>query len=144
MQLKPMCVIVLSLLVAACGAKQSNAAAHQAAESLLNTRQLMLGMVEPTSNAVFAAQGEPPTDDAGWERVEANALVLAEAGVLLTQTVRRVDDGEWLTHAHELTDRAKAAATAAHAHDADKFGAVADEVYTTCESCHTKYLPKKN
>jgi hypothetical protein len=130
------------LMLAACQAERQTAtAAREPSESTANTRQLMLGLVEPASNAVFRAQAEAPADDAGWERVEANALVLAEAGVLLTTGSRRIEEQQWLEQARALVDAGKAAAAAARARDADQMSAAGDAVYATCEECHAKYLP---
>lgn len=112
-------------------------------EPIANVRQVMLGIVVPASNAVFGVANAAPADDAAWEAVTASAIAVAEAGNLLLIKPRAVDDGEWKKQALALTAAGKHAAEVALTKDAEKMSAAGDELYTTCEGCHEKYLPKK-
>lgn len=111
-------------------------------KAVATVKELMLAMTTPSSNAVFAAQGEAPQDDAGWLNVQNNALVLAESGNLLMLGDRVRDRDAWIKDATALVDAATVALNAARAKDAAKFGEAADAVYQTCEGCHQQYLPK--
>ncbi|MGH8176974.1 MAG: hypothetical protein ACREV5_12005, partial [Steroidobacter sp.] len=100
----------------------------------------MLAMLEPTSNAVFAARDEALVDAAGWSFVEANALVLAESGAMLMSATRRVDEQDWMKYAQSLIAGAKQAAAAARGKNSGELAGAADAVYAACEGCHLKYL----
>lgn len=100
----------------------------------------MLGMVAPTSDAVFASAAEPPTEAAGWERVEASAAVLAVSAELLKLPAAAVDRGEWVKYCDALVAAAKATSQAAKQHDAQQVSDLGNQVYETCEGCHMKYF----
>jgi len=70
-------------------------------------RQVMLGIVKPTSDVVFKFQFDPPKTDEEWMTLRNNALNLAEAGNLLLLPGRAKDKGEWTKNAKALiaTDR---------------------------------------
>jgi hypothetical protein len=106
-------------------------------------KEIMLGVVIPTSNVVFAAAGETPPDDAAWSLVETSTLALAESGNLLMLEGRAVDEGEWRKQAQALIATSEAALVAIRAKDADKLSAASDAIYEVCEACHKQYLPKQ-
>src|SRR5580704_5648420 len=56
-----------------------------------SVRQVMLGIVKPTSDVVFKFQFDPPKTDEDWATLQNNALNLAEAGNLLLITGRAKD-----------------------------------------------------
>jgi hypothetical protein len=105
-------------------------------------KQVMQGITIPASNAVFAVAGTAPTDDAGWQAVEASALAVAESANLLLMKPRAVDEQQWRQFSLALVDAAVRAAEAARAHDADKTSTAGDDMYNTCEQCHAQYQPK--
>jgi hypothetical protein len=107
-----------------------------------SVRQIMLGVVIPTSNIVFAAAGEAPTDEATWGLVETNAITLAESGNLLMLQGRAVDEGEWRKHAQAMIATSEAALAAIRAKDVAKLTAAGDAIYEVCEACHKQYMPK--
>jgi hypothetical protein len=109
-------------------------------QPVATVKQVMKAMVEPASNAVFAAAGDPPKDEAGWQGAEYQALVLAETANLLIMQGRAVDKGEWVKQAVALREAAQLAAAAARAKDAGKLGTAGDAVYGTCETCHKSYV----
>jgi cytochrome c556 len=137
-----------TLLLAACGGGTGPAApmdvapaAHPVPETIATTRQVMLGITVPTSNALFQI-GEGPKDDAGWELVVANANALAESGNLLLTGTRRIEQPEWAAFAQALIAAAKTASAAALEKNAEKVLESGDAIYGSCESCHAKYLPQ--
>ena len=117
-------------------------AANDAFKPVATVKQVMLGITIPASNAVFAVAGEAPADDAGWQAVEASALAVAESANLLLMKPRAVDDEEWKQYSYALIDAGVRAAEAARAKDVDKTSVAGDDMYTACEQCHAKYLPK--
>lgn len=113
---RPVFVLAATVVLAACN-QQPAAAAHPtpaAHESAATTRQVMLAMTVPTSNAVFAAAGEAPTDDAAWALAEANAVILEESAQMLKTGARAVDQPNWQQFSDALISAAAGAAQAAH------------------------------
>ena len=109
-------------------------------QAIASVAELMRAMTIPSSNALFAAQGEAPQDDAAWLSVQTNALLLAESGNLLMIGSRARDHADWDTRSRALIDAAVLALTAARAKDAVSFGQAADAIYASCEACHRQYL----
>jgi hypothetical protein len=116
--------------------------AAEAFKPIATVKQVMQGITIPASNTVFAVAGTAPTDDAGWQAVEASALAVAESGNLLLMKPRAVDDQEWRQYSLALIDAGARAAEAARAKDAEKTGIAGDDMYNACEQCHAKYMPK--
>lgn len=112
-------------------------------EDLATTRQLMLGLVIPASDVLFQVGDKPPADDAAWDRVVANAVMLAEAGNMLLTGARDLSQPEWTQHARELVARSKVAADAATKHDVDAVLEAGNGVYEVCDACHAKYMPAR-
>jgi hypothetical protein len=107
-----------------------------------NTAQIMRTMTVPLSDAVFAAAGEAPKDDAGWQRVEEQALALAEVGNLLMSGSRVVDRADWIKMAQAQIDAAEAIVKAAAARNAEELSTKGDALSETCAACHNKYMKK--
>ena len=106
------------------------------------SRQIMLAVTIPASEAVFNAAAEPPTTDEQWVSVERAALSLAESGNLLLIPGRAVDDEEWSRFSHMLIDTAAQAYTAAQAKDVNGVSDAGNVIYEACEGCHKKYMPQ--
>jgi hypothetical protein len=105
-----------------------------------SVKQVMKGIVEPASSAVFAAAGEAPKDDAGWQAVEYNALAVLESANLLMMDGRAIDQGRWMQQATAMMDKAMVAVDAARAKDAAKLAETGDTLYSACEDCHKLYV----
>lgn len=139
-------VVVLGGL-AACSTKQpasSEAEAPLALDAIATTKQVMLGITIPTSDVVFQVGAHAPADDTEWEKVQANALSLAESGNLLMMGPRLVDRQDWLKNAQALIATAKVAAQAAQERNVDNVLAAGDQIYEVCDGCHKKYMPARN
>jgi len=106
------------------------------------TLQVMLAIVKPASDAVFAAGGEPPKDAKAWTALENQAVALAESGNLLMLGDRVKDQGDWMKFSRALVDASAGALKAAQAKNADAMSTAGDAVYETCENCHMGYLKK--
>ncbi len=105
-------------------------------------RQVMLGIVKPTSDVVFKFQFDPPKTDEDWATLQNNALNLAEAGNLLLLPGRAKDKGEWSKNATALIEYGTQDFKAANAKDAKAMEMLGDKIDETCEACHAIYLPK--
>ena len=105
-------------------------------------RQIMLGIVAPASDVIFAVPSKAPKDDKEWKTVQDSALTLAEAGNLLMMQGRAKDNADWMKNAKALLDAGSAAFKASNAKDAKALEDIGDKVEEACENCHTKYLPK--
>ena len=106
-------------------------------------RQIMLGIVKPTSDIIFKVAGEAPKDDKEWATVQNSALMLAETGNLLLLPGRAKDsNGVWRKNAKALIAAGTLAFKAANAKDANALTDIGDKIDETCEGCHAQYLPK--
>lgn len=105
-------------------------------------RQVMLGIVKPTSDVVFKFQFDPPKNAEEWATLQNNALNLAEAGNLLLLPGRAKDQGEWTKNAKALVETGSQAFKAANAKDSKALEEIGNKIDDTCEACHAIYLPK--
>ena len=131
---------LIVLLGAAALSAQEKAASRSGVKAVASVMDVMRTMTIPSSNAVFEGGSEPPKDDAGWDRVRDQALVLAESGNLLMIGSRVKDRAAWLKFSRAQVDAAERAATAAAAKNAEALSTAADAVYETCADCHKVYL----
>ena len=125
-------------------APQTPAPAAKAAPFRLvaTVQQLMLAVLEPTSNTVFRVEVEAPKDTREWNTVTNAALALAEAGNLLMLPGRARDSEGWMRHAQSLVDVSVAAMKAAEARNAEKVVAIGYEINDVCRNCHLQYKPR--
>lgn len=136
------------LLVTGCGqgAAPTPAPAPQAPArpaSTVTSRQIMLGIVIPAADVVWAAASTAPADAAAWEKIAASAAMIAEAGTLMSTGARVVDQQQWLSFSKAMSAAATAAAAAATAKNLDKLNDAGNTLYETCDTCHMKYMAGK-
>jgi hypothetical protein len=141
-------ILVLSLATAACGntpaPEQAAApAVTPASAPVANARQIMLGLVIPAADVVWSAANEAPADDAAWEKIQANAVMITEAGNMLQVAPRVVDQDEWLANAKALAETSSAAAQAAAEKNLDRLSDAGNNMYDVCDKCHAKYMPAR-
>jgi len=101
--------------------------------------QLHTLMINPASDAVFGASGEPPATDAAWQEASGQALVLAESGNLLMLGGRARDTAAWMRLSRAMVDAAAAAAAAAERKDPSALAVAGDAITASCEACHQPY-----
>lgn len=129
--------------------------------------QLMKGILYPSSNVIFAAQGDnpgevPPAKDPAtsvnplassygqWQAVENAGLAIAEAANLLTVPGRKCSNGravpltnpDWPKLVQGLRVAGMAAYKAAQAKDQEKILDAAETMTNACANCHDKYREK--
>ena len=148
-------------------AKAKSAAAASARQPLASLAQLMKGIFFPSSNVIFAAQGDNPADVplakdpatavnplassyGKWEAVENAGLAIAEAASLLTVPGRKCSNGlavpitnaDWPKLVQGVRDAGMTAYKAAQSKNQDKILDAADVMTTACANCHDKYREK--
>jgi cytochrome c556 len=124
--------------------------------STLSTKQIMLDMAIPDSNALFDAGGKEKPTDQEWADFRKHALSLTEAGNLL-MTPGRMATGKtkgaskskgtnaagWNAAAKLMADAGKAAVAAIDKKNLDALGGdVGEKILNSCSSCHDKYMIK--
>ena len=108
-----------------------------------STSQLMISIIYPASNAIFYIHRGAPKDDKEWSAMQANALMMAEAGNLLMMGNRAKDQDNWIKDAKLLVEVGAAAFKAAQAKDAGALDALSDQLNTACVTCHQDYRPRR-
>lgn len=132
-----------------------------------NLAQLMRGIMFPNSNIIYAAQGKDPAEWPAakrpssainpiegtygkWEAIENSALVIAEAGNLLSLPGRScsngvpvpVSDPQWTKFVQALRDAGMQSFAAAQSKNQDKIVDASDALTTACGNCHVRYRDK--
>jgi len=143
-------IVMLLASAAALAAGCSREAAPPAAattaapvETLATTRQVMLGLTIPASDVLFKVSDDTVQTDADWERVVANAMMLAESGQMLLTGSRDLMQPEWRQQAMALIAASKTAAEAAQKKDVDAVLEAGNTIYESCDACHAKFMPAR-
>lgn len=103
--------------------------------------QLMVGIIYPTSDALFYIERSPPKTEVEWNGIRNQALMLAESGNLLMMPGRARDQGNWIKDSKMMIDAARDAYKAAVAKDMDGILAQSDRLIASCITCHKQYRP---
>jgi hypothetical protein len=136
-------------------------------EVIADLRQLMRGILFPSSNVIFAAQDDdpakvPPAKDpalstnplastyGGWMAVENSALALSEAANLLILPGRKcanglpvpINNADWPKFVQGLREASLATYKAAQSKNQDNILTAAGDLTTACSNCHDKYREK--
>jgi len=170
-RLVPLLTIVAFLLAATARAQSPTAVgrALSASPPPADLAQLMKGIIYPSSNVFFAAQGDDPakikldskpsvspnllTSSFGrWEAVENSAIALAESASLLMIPGRKCSNGvdvpiknaDWEKFVTELREAGVLAYKAAQSKNQENVLSAAEALTTACSSCHSKYRNSKN
>lgn len=110
------------------------------------TKEIMTGIVIPSSNALFGVP-EKPTDQE-WAELRKQALILADAGNLLAMPGKMAGNGrqtanpaDWNQAAASMREAAQLALKAIDKKDAEALTLdVAESILNSCSSCHDKYM----
>ena len=159
--------IIIVLLATATHAQAPARATTPARKVDANLLQLMRGIIYPSSNVVFAAQGDltkfPPAQDpatspnlltssyGGWQAVENAGLALAESANLLLLPGRVCANGkpvpvrraDWVKYVDGLRQAGMAAYKAAQSKNQDAMLDASGTVTDACSACHEVYREKK-
>lgn len=120
---------------------QNRASAPAPIKAVGTVKDVMIGIVQPSSGLLFEAASDAPQKPEEWTAVENGALTLAESANLLMIGGRARDNGAWAKWSIALREKSEAAMKAARAKDAGAIETTSDEVYETCEGCHKIYVP---
>jgi hypothetical protein len=120
---------------------QSRPRAPAAIKAVGSVREVMIGIIEPSSGLVFGAASDTPQKPEQWIAVENGALMLPESANLLMIGGRARNEVAWTQWATALRETSEMAMKGARAKDAAALETASDEVYQTCEGCHKISLP---
>ena len=133
----------LSILLAA-GLVCSALIAQPAAAPLLTVKEIMNGLITPTTATIWGAY--QLETDAQWQEVENAALAVIGAGNLLALggagdgEVTMATESPWQDFNNDMIAAARQVLVAVAAQDEDAlFAAGNDALYPPCEACHQRY-----
>jgi hypothetical protein len=153
-------VIAVALFVSGLGfivagarmARRAPAAAAPAAAvaaPVASVKQIMIGIVDPASKAVFSSvntietkegtQEIAPRNDAEWQAVGSSAAALIESANLILANGRAVDQGDWVAFAKAMIAGSKSALQATQAKNPKNLFDAGGDIYDACNKCHAKY-----
>jgi hypothetical protein len=112
-----------------------------AAQPVGTMSELMVQILQPTSDAVFYISTRTPVTEAEWKALEAQTLTLAESANLLMMPGRARGRAQWMKDSKLLLDAGRTAFTAAKARDVAALEALNDQLYASCVTCHENFRP---
>jgi hypothetical protein len=120
-----------------------------AAAPVASVKQIMIGIVDPASKAVFSSvntietkegtQEIAPRTDAEWDAVGSSAAALIESANMIVANGRAVDQGEWVTLSKLMIEGSQSALKATRAKNAKDLFDAGGAIYEACNKCHSKY-----
>jgi hypothetical protein len=137
----------MGAVLAACS---SAAAPPPPFKPVLDTRGLMVSVIDPNADVIWEAvktiitragvEEIRPKSDEEWAAIRNAAATVAEAGNLLMLTPRARDSDEWMRASQALIETGTSAMRAAEDKNADQLFTVGGEMYSACTNCHQKYM----
>ena len=106
---------------------------------------LMVDMIGPAANSLWAIAGAPALSDQEWARAKQMAARLTESAVSVSSggttfaDIRRAETSEWKTWAGKFTDTVSLVASTIERKDKIAFAAAADDLMDVCQGCHTAF-----
>jgi mono/diheme cytochrome c family protein len=145
-------------------------AAQVAAQPIGNLAQIMRGILFPSSNLIFAVQGQDPAAPreaykpgaggfnwadwgagiySGWELVDYAAVTMADMAPLLL-VPRRCENGraapveraDWIKFTQELVDAGRAVYKASQSRNTEAVSDATNNLADACLNCHVVYRDK--
>lgn len=133
--------------------------------------QVMRGILFPSSNIIFNAQGQDPSAEktpytsgttafswadwgagiySGWEMIDFAAISISEAAPLLLTPGRRCENGrsvpverqDWNTFTRDMVSAGRAAYRASQTRNRDAVIESTNQLASSCENCHMVYRDK--
>jgi hypothetical protein len=117
------------------------AAAKPPARNVGSMSDLMVKIIYPTSDALFYVESRTPKDEAEWNVVEGQMLMLAESANLLMMPGRARDQKQWMADAKLMLDAGALAVKAAKTRNVEAMSALSDQLLESCTTCHKHYRP---
>jgi len=126
-----------------------NAAGTPGTAPVATVKQIMQGIVTPSSNAIYNAVSTTvtqkgteevfPKNDREWSVVGSHAVALVEAANLLKVSGRARDSGDWTRMSDAMSTAAMQSYRAAEKKDMDALLASGETLNNSCDSCHRNY-----
>lgn len=139
--------VIRDALVVAALAMSLSAPAWPQTEQGLNMREIMLSVIAPMTNKIWAASDIQT--DSQWLELEQAAMTVLAAGTLIGQGgpdgayASQAQNEDWQAFTAGMMQAARRALRAIANHDETAlFNAGNDELYPPCENCHQVYLPR--
>jgi hypothetical protein len=134
--------VLMLLTVTRVSAGQAAAPASRPAPLPVGTMsELMVKLIYPSSDAIFYISTRTPSNDAEWNVLQGQALIVAETANLLMMPAHLRDEDRWLADAKLMRDAGQAAFKAAKAKDVKALEDLNDALYQSCVTCHQHYRP---
>lgn len=125
----------------------STVGAAKAAEPLLTVKQLMNGVITPSTNTIWGAY--QLETDAQWKEIENAAWAVIAAANLLQmggsadQEIIVAQQAQWQRFTGQMLAASQKVLAAVAAKDEEALSAAGnDDLYPPCESCHQVYQAK--
>ncbi len=113
----------------------------------LNIREVMLSVIAPVTNKLWAASDI--RSDEQWLELEQAAMTVIAAGTVVAQGGpdgayrEQAKNADWQPYTQQMMAAARQAVRAIQNHDeAALFEAGNEALYPPCENCHATYLPR--
>ncbi len=113
----------------------------------LNIREVMLSVIAPMTNKLWAASDI--RSDEQWLELEQAAMTVIAAGTVVAQGgpdgaySEQAKNADWQEYTQQMMAAARQAVRAIQNHDeAALFTAGNEALYPPCENCHATYLPR--
>jgi len=113
----------------------------------LNIRQVMLSVIAPVTNKLWAASDI--RSDEQWLELEQAAMTVIAAGTVVAQGgpdgaySEQAKNADWQQYTQQMMAAARQAVQAIQNHDEQAlFDAGNEALYPPCENCHATYLPR--
>ncbi len=113
----------------------------------LNIREVMLSVIAPMTNKLWAASDI--RSDEQWLELEQAAMTVIAAGTVVAQGgpdgaySEQAKNADWQEYTQQMMAAARRAVQAIQNHDeAALFTAGNEALYPPCENCHAAYLPR--
>lgn len=113
----------------------------------LNIREVMLSVIAPMTNKLWAAS-DVKTDEE-WQALEQAAMTVIAAGTVVAQGgpdgaySEQAKNADWQAFTQQMMAAARQAVQAIQNHDEEAlFNAGNEALYPPCENCHAVYLPR--
>lgn len=113
----------------------------------LNIREVMLSVIAPMTNKLWAASDI--RSDEQWLELEQAAMTVIAAGTVVAQGgpdgaySEQAQNADWQEYTQQMMAAARRAVQAIQNHDEQAlFEAGNEALYPPCENCHATYLPR--
>ncbi len=113
----------------------------------VSLNEVMVALVDYSSEPLWLDAYEPPTTEEGWMMAEYNAYQMAIGGktIQLAGTGPNDEDWviepEWIKYAEDMTTAGLSALEAAKTRDVAALNLAGDDLVESCESCHKVFKP---